>query len=74
MSEKIIKFRIPEENEEWEITNKAMDMHVALGEVGNEIRKMFKYEEHSEEEDKIIQRIREKFWEIIEENGLMDLF
>jgi hypothetical protein len=42
----------------------------ALWEINTELRTLWKYEELSDEEFKIVERIREKFFDILQDNDI----
>jgi hypothetical protein len=45
-------------------------MYAALWDISQELRTLWKYEELSEEEWKIVERIRENFYDILEKNNI----
>jgi hypothetical protein len=45
-------------------------MYSALWDISQELRTLWKYEELNEEEWKIVERIRDKFYEILDENQI----
>lgn len=73
-----ITFDLPEENEDYKIYSKAMDMHLALWDFSQDVlRKLDKYGFHptekrelTEEEHGIVEHIREEFYKIINEYGV----
>jgi hypothetical protein len=65
-----IEFNLPDEDAEFYCATKGTAMLNALWEINTELRKLWKYEELSDEEWKIVERIREKFFEILQENEI----
>ena len=47
-----------------------MKMWHALTEIKDELRRIYKYEDLKENEFKMVERIREKFFEILQENEI----
>jgi hypothetical protein len=45
-------------------------MYSALWDISQELRTLWKYEELSDEEWKMVERIRDKFYEILDENQI----
>jgi len=45
-------------------------MYAALWDISQELRTLWKYEELSEEEWKIVERIRENFYDILQKNNI----
>lgn len=62
----ILEFNLPEEHEEFQIAVNAMDYRNAIVEMLEDLRRKIKYEEdrYTKEELKVIETIREKFYEI----------
>jgi hypothetical protein len=69
MKAKLI-FNLPEDQNEWENAVNANAMYCALWNIQQELRTLWKYEELSEDEWKIVERIRNKFFDILEENNI----
>jgi hypothetical protein len=69
MKAKLI-FNLPEDQNEWENAVNANAMYCALWDIQQELRTLWKYEELSEDEWKIVERIRNKFFDILEENNI----
>lgn len=69
----MFKFNLPEENEEYKQYMQAPNMHLALWEFSQFLRSKLKYEELTDEEHRIYEEIRQKFYECLEEESV-DLF
>lgn len=65
-----LTFNLPEEQHEWENAMRADAMFCALWDVSQELRTLWKYEELSEEEWKMVERIRDKFHEILSDHNI----
>ena len=66
----IIEYNLPEDQFEFDNAVKSMKMWHALNEVKDELRRIYKYEDLKENEFEIVERIREKFFEILQENEI----
>ena len=65
-----IEYNLPEDQFEFDNAVKSMKMWHALNEVKDELRRIYKYEDLKENEFEIVERIREKFFEILQENEI----
>ena len=65
-----LTFNLPEDKYEWENAIRADAMYAALWDISQELRTLWKYEELSEEEWKIVERIRENFYDILQKNNI----
>jgi len=65
-----ITFNLPEDKHEWENAMRADAMFCALWDVSQELRTLWKYEELSDDEWKMVERIRDKFYEILSEHNI----
>jgi hypothetical protein len=66
-----LKFNLPEDKHEWDNAVKADDMYAALWDLSQELRTMWKYQEYkTEEEYAIVDSIRDKFYEILNEHSI----
>ena len=65
-----LEFNMPEDQAEFDFAVQGGKMYSALWDISQELRKLWKYEELSEEEFKIVERIRDKFYEILDENQI----
>ncbi len=65
-----LTFNLPEDKHEWENAMRADAMFCALWDLSQELRTLWKYEELSEEEWNMVERIRDKFYEILQEHNI----
>ena len=65
-----LTFDLPEDKYEWENAIRADAMYAALWDISQDLRKLWKYEELSEEEWKMVERIRDKFHEILSDHNI----
>lgn len=65
-----LTFDLPQDKYEWENAIRADAMFCALWDVSQELRTLWKYEELSEEEWNMVERIRDKFYEILSEHNI----
>ena len=65
-----LKYNLPEDQFEFESAVKSMKMFFALTEIKDELRSIWKYEELKENQFEMVERIREKFFEILTENEI----
>lgn len=65
-----LTFDLPEDKYEWENAMRADAMFCALWDVSQELRTLWKYEELSEHEWNMVERIRDKFYEILSEHNI----
>lgn len=65
-----LTFNLPEDKYEWENAMRADAMFCALWDLSQELRTLWKYEELSEEEWNMVERIRDKFYEILSEHNI----
>ena len=65
-----LTFNLPDDQAEFDFAMQGSKMYSALWDISQELRKIWKYEELSEEEFKIVERIRDKFYEILDENQI----
>ncbi len=63
-------FNLPEDQAEFDFAIQGSKMYLALWDISQELRTLWKYEELSEEEWKMVERIRDKFYEILDENQI----
>ena len=61
-----LTFDLPEDKYEWENAIRAD----AMLDLSQELRTLWKYEELSEEEWNMVERIRDKFYEILQEHNI----
>ena len=65
-----LEFNLPEDKYEWENAVNADRMMRALWDINDELRKLWKYGELTDHQFEIVEQIREKFNEIINENQI----
>jgi hypothetical protein len=66
-----IEFNLPEDKYEWENAIRADAMYCALWDLSQELRTMWKYQEYkTNEEYAIVDSIRDKFYEILNEHSI----
>lgn len=51
----------------------AIDMYLALGEIGEELRRLAKYEELSEAEGILVEKLREFYYSTLSDRGISAL-
>jgi hypothetical protein len=66
----IIEYNLPDDQFEFDNAVKSMKMWHALNEIKDELRRIYKYEDLKENEFEMVERIREKFFEILQENEI----
>ena len=65
-----LKFNLPEDQAEFDFAVQGSKMYSALWDISQELRALWKYEELTDEEFKMVERIRNKFYEILDENQI----
>jgi len=65
-----ITFNLPEDQAEFDFAIQGSNMHSALWDISQELRTLWKYEELKQEEWDMVERIRNKFYEILDENQI----
>ena len=65
-----LTFNLPEDQAEFDFAVQGSKMYLALWDISQEIRTLWKYEELSEEEWNMVERIRDKFYEILNDNHI----
>jgi hypothetical protein len=65
-----LTFNLPDDQHEWDNAVNANAMYLALWDLSQELRTLWKYEELSEEEYAIVETIRDKFHEILSEHNI----
>ena len=67
----ILKFNLPEEQEEFEIANKGWKFRLALSTYDQHLRNKLKYDDSlTNEQHKVYDELRTKLWEILQEEQL----
>lgn len=65
-----LTFNLPEDQAEFDFAVQGSKMYSALWDISQDLRTLWKYEELSDEEFKMVERIRNKFFEILEDNQI----
>jgi len=66
-----IEFNLPDDQHEWYNAVNANAMYLALWDLSQELRSMWKYQSYqTEEEYAIVETIRDKFYEILQEHNI----
>ena len=65
-----LEYNLPDDQFEFECAVKSTKMFFALTEIKEELRAIWKYEELKENQFEMVERIREKFFEILTENEI----
>jgi hypothetical protein len=65
-----LEYNLPDDQFEFECAVKSTKMFFALTEIKDELRSIWKYEELKENQFEMVERIREKFFEILTENEI----
>ena len=65
-----LEYNLPDDQFEFDSAVKSMKMFFALTEIKDELRSIWKYEELKENQFEMVERIREKFFEILTENEI----
>jgi hypothetical protein len=65
-----IEYNLPDDQFEFDNAVKSNKMWYALTEIKDELRTIWKYEELKENQFEMVERIREKFFEILLENEI----
>lgn len=63
-------FNLPEDQAEFDFAIQGSNMYSALWDISQELRTLWKYEELKQEEWDMVERIRNKFYEILDENQI----
>ena len=66
----VLKFNLPEDQAEFDFAVQGSKMYSALWDISQELRTLWKYEELKEEEWDMVERIRNKFYEILDDNQI----
>ena len=65
-----IEYNLPDDQFEFDNAVKSNKMWHALTEIKDELRRIYKYEDLKENQYEMVERIREKFFEILQENEI----
>lgn len=65
-----LTFNLPEDQAEFDFAVQGGKMYSVLWDISQELRTLWKYEELKQEEWDMVERIRNKFYEILDENQI----
>jgi hypothetical protein len=65
-----IEFNLPEDKYEYDLANKSSSLLSCLMELEIEIKKLYKYEDLKKNQLEIVEKIRETFYEILQDNEI----
>ena len=65
-----LKYNLPEDEFEFNCAVKSTKMYFALNEIMEDLRAIWKYEDLKENQFEMVERIREKFFEILTDNEI----
>ena len=65
-----LTFNLPEDQADFDFAMQGSKMYSALWDISQELRTLWKYEELSDEEFKMVERIRDKFYEILNDSQI----
>jgi hypothetical protein len=66
-----LTFNLPDDQHDWDNAVNANAMYLSLWDLSQELRSMWKYQQYkTEEEYAIVETIRDKFYEILQENNV----
>ena len=65
-----IEFNLPDDQHEFELMNEAPKMFCALIEIERMLRRWYKYETLNQSKYDVLEKIREEFYQIINENQI----
>ena len=65
-----LEFNMPEDQVEFDFAMQGSKMYSALWDISQELRTLWKYEELNDDEWKMVERIRDKFYEILDDNQI----
>jgi hypothetical protein len=65
-----LEFNLPDDQNEFDLAVQSGNMYAALWDISQELRTLWKYEELSEEEWKMVDKIRNKFFEILDDSQI----
>ena len=69
-----LEFNLPEENSEYAMYQNAGKYHSVLWDLKTYLRNKLKYEEPTETSEKVYTEIRDKLFELLNEQGISDEF
>jgi hypothetical protein len=65
-----LTFNLPEDQAEFDLATQGGNMYAALWDISQELRTLWKYEELDEKEWDMVERIRNKFFEILDDHQI----
>ena len=65
-----IEFNLPEDKYEYDLANKSSSLLSCIIELEMEIKRLNKYEDLKKNQLEIVEKIREKFYEILQDNEI----
>jgi hypothetical protein len=65
-----LTFNLPEDQAEFDFATQGSKMYSALHELSQELRTLWKYEELDEKEWNMVERIRNKFYDILDDHQI----
>ena len=65
-----LTFNLPDEQAEFDLATQGGKMYGALSDMSQELRTLLKYKELNEDELKVIERIRSRFYEILDDHQI----
>jgi len=65
-----LTFNLPEDQDEFDNAINGSKAHLALWQISQNIRAIWKYSDLTDEQFKIVEKIRDEFYEVINEHGI----
>lgn len=65
-----LTFNLPDEQHDFDVAIQGSKMYSALWDISQELRRLWKYEELSEEQFEMVERIRDSFHSILQEHNV----
>lgn len=65
-----LQFDLPEEKEEYEIISHGMDYYLCLNDIKEWLRQKIKYDESKDINIETLEKVQDKFYEIINDRGI----
>ena len=66
----ILEYTLPDDQAEFDFAVQSSNMYAALWDISQELRTLWKYEELDEKEWDMVERIRNKFFEILDDHQI----
>jgi hypothetical protein len=67
----ILEFNLPEDDNEWEMASHSSDAYAVIWDFDNRLREIVKYEDHSADVSKMVQKLREELNELCVDRGVV---